>query len=285
MFLLFHDRLKIKKNMNLLLVDGNEKEASDRYINMGMETQFEVYRKILKKNCKDNINITLIHPSIHDQYLPLGVSLDDFDAVAWTGSLLNIYNETKSINKQIDLAKELLKRKNKIFASCWGLQVFVTAAGGKVRKNPKGLEAILAKNIKLNKKGIIHPMYKNKNKEFNAFCWHYDEAEILPSNSQVLASNDKTDFQSISFTSKNSSVWAVQYHPEFNPTWMAGLMTQRKDILLENKIYKNSLEFEKEKDVFENHTNLENKELNEYIDVIDESKHSLEISNWLELRI
>ena len=38
----------------------------------------------------------------------------------------------------------------------------VTAAGGKVRKNPNGLEAILAKNIKLSDDGINHEMYKNK---------------------------------------------------------------------------------------------------------------------------
>ena len=271
--------------MKLLLVDGNEKEASDRYIKMGMDTQFEVYQKILKKYSKDNINITLIHPAVHDEYLPKGVSLDDFHAVAWTGSLLNIYNNSKSITKQIDLAQELLKRKNKIFASCWGLQVFVTAAGGRVRKNPKGLEAILAKNIKLNEFGTIHPMYKNKNKNFDAFCWHYDEAEILPNNSEVLASNNKSDFQSISFTFNNSSVWAVQYHPEFNPSWMAGLMKQRKDILLQNNIYKNSAEFEKERYIFENYTNLNSKKLDSYIDVIDENKHSLEISNWLELKI
>ncbi len=271
--------------MNLLLVDGNEKEASDRYVKMGMDTQFEVYKKILKKNSKENINITLIHPAVTDQYLPVGVNLDDFNAVAWTGSLLNIYNESRSIIKQIDLAKELLNKKNKIFASCWGLQVFVTAAGGKVRKNPKGLEAILAKDIKLNEIGSIHPMYKNKNKKFNAFCWHYDEAEILPNNTAVLASNNKSKFQSISFKSNNSSVWAVQYHPEFNPSWMAGLMAQRKDILLENKIYKDSADFEKEKIIFQNYTNLNETQIIHYADVLDANKHSLEISNWLELKI
>ena len=31
MFLIFHARLKIKINMNILIVDGNEKDASDRY--------------------------------------------------------------------------------------------------------------------------------------------------------------------------------------------------------------------------------------------------------------
>ncbi len=271
--------------MNLLLVDGNEKEASDKYIKMGMDTQFEVYEKILKKNTTNNVNVTLIHPAVKDEYLPLGISLDDFDAVAWTGSLLNIYNESKSITKQIDLAKELSKRKNKIFASCWGLQVLVTAAGGKVRKNPKGLEAIIAKNIKLNESGSIHPMYRYKNKKFNAFCWHYDEAETLPNNTKVLASNSKTDFQSISFKFNNSLVWAVQYHPEFNPAWMSGLMTQRKDILLENKIYENESDFEKEKYILKNCSILSGKELNNYTDVIDENKHSLEISNWLKLKI
>ena len=271
--------------MNLLLVDGNEKEASDRYTRNGMDTQFEVYEKILKKNSNTNINISTIHPAVHDEYLPIGTNLDDFEAIAWTGSLLNIYNENKSITKQIELAKELFKRKNKIFGSCWGLQVLVTAAGGKVRKNPQGLEAILAKDIELNDLGSSHPMYKNKKQKFNAFCWHYDEAEILPSNTKVLASNKKSEFQSISFELDKSSIWAVQYHPEFNPSWMSGLMSQRKDILLKNNIYKTSLDFEIERNIFENFNKLSAEELSNYNDVIDETKHSLEISNWLGLSI
>ena len=34
--------------MNILIVDGNEKEASSRYINMNMDTQYEVYEKCSK---------------------------------------------------------------------------------------------------------------------------------------------------------------------------------------------------------------------------------------------
>ena len=64
--------------MNILLVDGNEKEASDRYKRLGMETQYEVYEKVLKKNARSDINITTIHPAIHDEYLPAGISLADF---------------------------------------------------------------------------------------------------------------------------------------------------------------------------------------------------------------
>ena len=269
--------------MNLLIVDGNEKEASDQYIKLGMDTQYQVYEKILKKYSDSKINVTTIHPAVYDNYLPLGINLDDFKAVAWTGSLLNIYNETKSITNQIELAKELFKRKNKIFGSCWGLQVLVTAAGGKVRKNPNGLEAVLAKNITLNQDGIVHPMYKNKKNSFNALCWHYDEAENLPKETKVLASNKISKFQSISFEANQSSVWAVQYHPEFNPKWMAGLMEMRRDILLEQKVYENLSEFENEKTILQNSDNLEKKELQNYDDVLDEDIHSLEISNWLNL--
>ena len=38
--------------MKILLIDGNEKEASDGYKRLGMETQYEVYEKILIKNSK-----------------------------------------------------------------------------------------------------------------------------------------------------------------------------------------------------------------------------------------
>ena len=156
--------------MNLLIVDGNEKEASDRYLERGMDTQYEVYSKILQKLSNNNLNITILHPAIKSDYIPLGLNIGDFHGVVWTGSLLNIYDKTQSITRQIELAKNLFNKKNKIFGSCWGLHVLVTAAGGKVRKNPNGLEAIIAKNINLNEIGPKieqHHFFPNKtNVEF-----------------------------------------------------------------------------------------------------------------------
>ena len=268
--------------MNLLLVDGNEKEASDKYIKMGMDTQFEVYKKVLKKNSKNNINITLIQPAVLDEYLPEGVNLDDFDSVAWTGSLLNIYDSNPAILRQIELAKSLLSKKNCIFGSCWGLQVLVTAAGGKVRKNPNGLEAVIAKQITLNDLGIRHPMYVGKSKKFDSFCWHYDEAEYLPINTKILASNFKSKIQAISFQNKDSNVWAVQYHPEFNSIWMSGLMNQRKDILLKEKIFNNKNDFTLHNKLFLNkYDNDKVEDLNISNTLLDEKMHTLELKNWL----
>jgi len=269
--------------MNILIVDGNEREASERYTKMGMDTQYEVYKKVLKKFSPSNYNISILHPACKENYLPFGVSLDDFDGVAWTGSLLNIYDMSPSIINQIELAKNLFTKKNKIFGSCWGLQVLVTAAGGKIRKNPKGLEAVVAKEITINDDGINHAMYKGKNRVFDAFCWHYDETETLPSNAKLLASNKKSEVQSINFDINDSSVWAVQYHPEFDPIWIAGLMQQREEILLKEKIFSEKKYFKEELNFFSNYKNSQNKKNEDkYKDLINLNNHYLELSNWIK---
>ena len=268
--------------MNILIVDGNEKEASDRYTEMGMDTQFENYKKILATLSKDILNISIIHPSVKDIYLPNGISLDDFDGVVWTGSLLNIYDMTPSIINQIELAKTLFTKKNKIFGSCWGLQVLVTAAGGVIRKNPQGLEAVVAKEITINKKGLSHNMYKGKNRTFDAFCWHFDDTERLPSKANVLASNEKSLVQSIDFNIKDSHIWAVQYHPEFNPEWIGGLMKQREELLLKENIFSEKKYFDEECDFFLNYKKLQDKRNKEkYKDLINADAHTIELSNWI----
>lgn len=269
--------------MNILIVDGNDKIASDKYRKLGMDTQYEVYSKILKKLSNNTLNTIIVHPAINDNFIPEGMNLDDFDGIAWTGSVLNIYDSSPSINRQIEFAKILINKKNYIFGSCWGLQVLVTAAGGKIRKNPNGLEAVIAKNITLNESGINHPMYYGKHKNFDSFCWHYDDTEYLPDNTTVLSSNAKSEVQSISLVNKNSKIWAVQYHPEFDPLWIAGLMSQREKILLEHKIYKNKNEFDLYKNFFSSKKIDINKKniLNINDNLVNESLHSKELLNWI----
>ena len=97
--------------MNILIVDGNEEEASQRYTNLGMETQYQVYEKVINKLSNNKFNISTIHPAFKENYLPKGTSLEDFDGIVWTGSLLNIYDYTPSIINQIELAKELFTKK------------------------------------------------------------------------------------------------------------------------------------------------------------------------------
>jgi GMP synthase (glutamine-hydrolysing) len=101
------------------------------------------------------------------------------------------------------------------FGSCWGLQVAVTAAGGRVRANPRGREFGFARRILLTEAGRAHPMYAGKPAVFEAPTIHRDEIETLPPGATVLATNDMS-LQAATFTFGRGTFWGVQYHPEYD---------------------------------------------------------------------
>jgi GMP synthase-like glutamine amidotransferase len=271
-------------NINILIVDGNEQKDSEIYTSNGIKTQYEEYSDALNYLSSSKLNIQVIHPAVNEDFIPPNINLEDFQGIVWTGSTLNIYDQTPPIVRQIELAKLLLSKNNIIFGSCWGLQVFTTAAGGVVAQNTKGLEAVISRNITLNIKGLSHPMYLNKPKKFDAFCWHYDEIKTIPNNATILAFNEHCSVQALTFKKEESEFWGVQYHPEFTPKWMLGLMKIRKDILLDNKIFINSDEFNNMTQALL--TISENKSLSSDIhinnSIIDRNIHFLELGNWLK---
>ena len=270
--------------LNILIIDGNEQKSSDMLKSIGIKKQYEVYNEVLNKIAPLKLNIQVIHPAIKEDFLPPNINLEDFHGVAWTGSTLNIYDKTPSIIRQIELAKLLLSKKNVIFGSCWGLQVLTTAAGGIVDKNTKGLEAIISKNIKLNSHGLSHKMFFNKPKIFDSFCWHYDEIKSVPSNSIILASNDHSLVQALSFKLGRSEFWGVQYHPEFTPKWMIGLMKMRKQVLLENEIYSSEDRYNQIIQALLDISEGKNisSEININKSIIKQKIHYLELKNWLK---
>ena len=46
-------------------------------------------------------------------------------------------------------------------------------------------------------------MYKNKANKFDALCSHLDEIENVPNNSKILATNDHSEIQALSFKKDN----------------------------------------------------------------------------------
>ena len=126
-------------------------------------------------------------------------------------------------------------------------------------------------------------MFFNKPKIFDSFCWHYDEIKSVPSNSIILASNDHSLVQALSFKLGRSEFWGVQYHPEFNPRWMLGLMKLRKKTLLEKKIYCSENEFNQ---MIQALSDLSNNRKTSYAkkikkSIIERNIHYLELTNWL----
>ena len=78
--------------MKILIIDGNEKAASERYTKLGMQTQYEVYKTVLEDISEIKLDIFTIHPACSDNFLPKGLNIEDFDGIVWTGSVLNIYD-------------------------------------------------------------------------------------------------------------------------------------------------------------------------------------------------
>ena len=68
----------------------------------------------------------------------------------------------------------------------------------------------------------------------------------------------KVKYNQLILQSNNSSVWAVQYHPEFDPMWIAGLMQQREEILLKEKAFSEKKFFDEELEYFSNYKNNKN---------------------------
>ena len=81
----------------------------------------------------------------------------------------------------------------------------------------------------------------------------------------------------IDFKINNSSVWAVQYHPEFDPLWIAGLMKQREDILLKENAFTEKKFFDEELEYFSNYKNIHNEKYTEIYKDLISPKHMVRL--------
>ena len=255
--------------MNLLIVNGYDKNGWSKLEKNGLQHICDFYRdQLLAINPK--IKATYIHPSINLQEVYSYEFFKSFDGIVWTGSSLNIYDNTVEIKNQISLMKELSRLKLNIFGSCWGMQLYTVANKGNVEKNPKGREIGIAFNIALNQRGIKHPMYKNKPKVFDAFASHVDHITTKPSKSILLADNNYS-IQAL----VTSNFWGTQYHPEFNFSYTGNILKARKKILINEKCFsKNQLNniitaYEKPNKISFSQS------------LIDDNIRRTELSNWL----
>jgi GMP synthase (glutamine-hydrolysing) len=197
----------------ILVIDGNVAEIRARQrAALGYDSG-EGYARVLER-LEPSLRIEVLKAADGDS-LPAGVAVADFDGVTMTGSALNVYAGGAPVMRQIDLAREVFAAGVPFFGSCWGLQVAVTAAGGTVRRNPRGREFGFARRIRLNEAGLRHPMYTGKPPVFEAHSVHSDEIAALPSGATALADND-FGLQGAWFTHGRGTFWGVQYHPEYD---------------------------------------------------------------------
>jgi len=256
--------------IKLLIVEGNTKEENINFNKAGCVPQsqnFKLQIDQIKKNCE----IDIIEPGNDESVSKILSTLKKYNGVILTGSTLRIEDQSEEVKKHIDFVKKLFHYEKKIFAACWGLQIAVTAAGGKCRVAPNGAHVGIAHDIKLTEEGKKHGLFKSKPNTFTTPAFNYDEVEIPPTNSILLASNKINKFGALCFTVGKSEIWGLQYHPEIPYDYMIKLIKHRSKKMIERNVFNNQNEIDQ---------HIKSIEKNK-ISLSDESR-TLELKNWLE---
>ena len=255
--------------LKLLIVEGNTKEENINFGNAGCVPQAQNFKKHLQK-IEPNSEIDIVEPLDDNSILKIISSLKKYDGVVLTGSTLRLNEDTKEVKKHIEFAQTCFKHEKKIFGACWGLQVTVMAAGGRCRVSPSGPHIGIAQDIELTEAGKKHKLYSNKPKKFTTPAFNYDEVEIPPKDSILLASDKINKFQALHFYVGKSEIWGLQYHPEIPYDYMIKLIKQRSKGMIEKKVFKNQ-------DEINEHVNtIENAKLN-----LSDDARTVELKNWL----
>ena len=255
--------------LKLLIVEGNTKEENVNFGNAGCVPQSQNFKKHLQK-IEPNSEIDIVEPIDDESISKIISSLKKYDGIVLTGSTLRLNEDIAEVKKHIEFAKTCFRHEKKIFGACWGLQVTVMAAGGKCRVSPKGPHIGIAHDVELTEEGKKHKLYSNKPAKFTTPAFNYDEVEIPPKNSILLASDKINKFQALHFYVGKSEIWGLQYHPEIPYDYMIKLIKHRSKGMLEKKVFRNQ------------------DDINLHVDSIEKCKLNLsddmrtaELRNWL----
>ena len=90
--------------------------------------------------------------------------------------------------------------------------------------------AELNKFTEFNNLNDIDVYYESKKNEFNTPAFNFDEVCEIPENSIVLASNSVNDVMGLNINYKNSVVWGMQYHSDYEYKQTINLTNLRKEI-------------------------------------------------------
>ena len=273
----------------LLVIEGNSPQTMVEHLAVGGVPASENYAKLLR-DLLPGAHVDACYPADVSASLPQGQSLEGYDGVAITGSSLHIYNGGAAVDRQIDLARATFETGTPVFGSCWGMQIVTTAAGGVVRKNPKGREIGFGRSIRLTDAGRKHPMYAGKMDVFNAPTVHLDEVVTMAPNSTLLSSNAMSEVQAIELKISKSTAWGVQYHPEYPLSEIAAIVRRIGTRLIEEGFFLDAADikvFSEDLDAL--HKNPGDKRLawrhGISKNVLDTKLRTSEIANWIEFQV
>jgi GMP synthase (glutamine-hydrolysing) len=225
-------------SLRFLVMEGSPAQARQRYREALGLTPAQHYGEVLVEVARGG-TYDIVCAADADGGLPPGASLSDYHGIAITGSPLHLWKREPEAMRQVELARKIFESGVPFFGSCWGLQVAAVAAGGDVKKNPRGREFGFARRIAPTAEGARHAMLAGRPALFDAPCSHLDEVATLPPDATLLASNAVSRVQAAEIRHAGGTFWGVQYHPEYGHAVIAYILEQRSADLVAEGFFAN----------------------------------------------
>lgn len=226
------------KPLRCFIPDGYPKESRDQFDDVGMRLAGILYKDLFRKYVPD-VQCDIWYSSDPDAPPPpTDEELRTYDAVIWPGCNLTIYDNDPRVEQHLELADRAYGFGIPQFGSCWGIQIAVYLAGGKVEPHPDGREMGVARYIHLTEAGKAHPMFEGKPPVYCHFVSHDDHVVELPDCATCLAGNYHSRVQAVAVEYKNGVFWATQYHPEYDLHEVARLILAREPRLIKQNFFR-----------------------------------------------
>jgi len=202
-----------------------------------MRLAWELYRDMLLAYMP-GAECQVWFPSDADAKTPSEKEIKHYAGILWPGCNLTVYHfDDPRVIVQLETAILAYEFGVPSFGTCWGIQVGVVAAGGKVGPHPQGREMGIGRKIRVTDAGALHPMYEGKPRVFDGFVSHDDEVKEMPAGGVVLAGNDHSAIQAVEVKHRKGTFWGLQYHPEYDVHEMARLIIAREDRLIKHGFF------------------------------------------------
>ncbi len=151
----------------------------------------------------------------------------DWAGIIVTGSPASANDPDSWVNKSEDFLKRAADQSVPIYGICFGHQHVAHAFGGTIEKNPHGWE-LGTVTVSLTPDGRRNPLFSTVPESFPAQQSHGEIVTALPPGATALAHNESCPYQAFSL---GTHIWGTQFHPEFTPAIMAGLIASLAAIL------------------------------------------------------
>tara|TARA_Y100001968_G_scaffold116473_1_gene105845 strand:+ start:9096 stop:9824 length:729 start_codon:yes stop_codon:yes gene_type:complete len=149
------------------------------------------------------------------QGCPNEQQLSQFDMLLVGGSGdYSVLDEIPFVRQFIDfLSDVVLPNEIPTFASCFGFQAIVLAAGGELVRDPEHAE-VGTFPITVSEQGRQDPLLGDLFPSFKAQLGHKDRVERLPAGLISLAASERAPCQALRLS--GSTIYGTQFHPELS---------------------------------------------------------------------